>query len=71
MTEIHRTDTILTRDGELTLDHLPFRAGQSVEVLVVPIQNAPTRAERPLLGAVVRFENPTDPVDEANWDVLR
>ena len=71
MTGIHRTDTTLTRDGELILDHLPFRAGQSVEVIVVPIQASLPLTSQKLHGSVLRFDHPTEPVDEANWDVLR
>lgn len=36
MTPAHRTETVLLEDGKLSLDNLPFRAGQAVEVIVLP-----------------------------------
>jgi hypothetical protein len=37
MTSVHRIETVLSEDGKLSLDHLPFRAGQAVEVIVLPL----------------------------------
>lgn len=61
---------ILTEDGKLSLDCLPFRAGQAVEVIVLP---APTPAVGvpTLRGAVIRYDRPTDPVADADWGVLQ
>ncbi|HET6575835.1 MAG TPA: hypothetical protein VFG68_19695 [Fimbriiglobus sp.] len=36
MTPAHRTEAVLSEDGKLSLDNLPFRAGQAVEVIVLP-----------------------------------
>jgi hypothetical protein len=57
----HRIEATLTEDGKLSLDNLPFRAGQSVEVIVLP-------AAHPLTGTVLRYERPTDPVGETDWE---
>lgn len=70
MTPAHRIETVLAEDGKLSLDHLPFRAGQSVEVIVLPAPQ-PTANGHPLRGTVLRFDRPTDPVDDAEWDVAR
>jgi hypothetical protein len=35
MTPAHRIETVLSEDGKLLLDHLPFRAGQAVEVTIL------------------------------------
>lgn len=67
MTPAHRTEAVLTEDGKLSLDHLPFRAGQSVEVIVLPT-TGPVPAAHPLRGSVLRYDRPTDPVAEADWD---
>ena len=56
--QAHRIETTLTQDGSLTLDHLPFRAGESAEVIV--LTNSPSRAaeERcPLRGTVIRWSD--------------
>ncbi len=70
MTSAHRIETILSEDGKLSLDHLPFRAGQAVEVIVLPATR-PVPPGPSLQGTVLRFDRPTDPVAESDWDALR
>lgn len=56
--QAHRIETTLTQDGILTLDHLPFRAGESDEFIV--LTNSPSRAaeERyPLRGTAIRWSD--------------
>lgn len=70
MTPAHRIEAVLAEDGKLSLDQLPFRAGQAVEVIVLPVaQPAPTG--HPLRGAILRYDRPTEPVAEADWDALK
>jgi len=70
MTPAHRIEAVLSEDGKLLLDHLPFLAGQAVEVIVLA---APcVRPSGPLLqGTVLRYDQPTSPVAEADWGALR
>jgi len=70
MTPAHRIETVLTEDGKLLLDQLPFRAGQVVEVIVLPVATS-TPANHPLRGSVLRYDRPTDPVAESDWGSLR
>lgn len=70
MTPAHRIETVLLEEGKLSLDHLPFRAGQAVEVIVLPITR-PTPSAHPLRGTVLRYDQPTDPVAAADWGALR
>jgi hypothetical protein len=70
MTPAHRIEVVLAEDGKLSLDQLPFRAGQIVEVIVLPA--AYTVPSGPSLRAtVLRYDEPTAPVGEADWDALR
>ena len=70
MTPAHRIEAVLSEDGKLLLDHLPFRAGQTVEVIVLPVaRSAP--ADQPLRGSVLRYDRATEPVAEADWGALR
>lgn len=63
LVQVHRIKTTLTQDGTLTLDHLPFQAGEAVEVLIVPHAPAPQGANRyPLRGMPIRYEQPLEPV---------
>ncbi|MFO0799820.1 MAG: hypothetical protein U0804_20300 [Gemmataceae bacterium] len=70
MTPAHRTEVVLTEDGKLLLDRLPFRAGQALEVIVIPVAS-PAPDAHPLRGSVLRYDRPTDPVAEADWGVLQ
>ncbi len=69
MTLAHRIEAVLSEDGKLVLDHLPFRAGQKVEVIVFPVSCA-TAPSIALRGTVLRYDQPTAPVDKADWDAL-
>ena len=71
MTPAHRMEVVLSEDGKLALDNLPFRAGQAVEVIVLPLTTAAAPAGRPLHGMVLQYDQPTAPVAEADWGVLR
>ncbi|MBY0521754.1 MAG: hypothetical protein K2R98_00055 [Gemmataceae bacterium] len=70
MTPAHRIEAVLAEDGKLTLDRLPFRAGQAVEVLLQPIATLDPAA-RSIRGTVIRYDRPTEPVAETEWDALR
>lgn len=70
MIPAHRIEAILSEDGKLSLDHLPFQAGQVVEVIVLPVAR-PGPAVHPLRGSVLRYDRPTESVAEADWGVLR
>jgi len=70
MTPAHRVELTLSEDGRLCLEQLPFRAGQAVEVIVLLApQQEPT--EHPLRGTVLRYDGPTEPVVEEEWDAAR
>ncbi len=70
MTPAHRIDAVLTVDGKLSLDHLPFRAGQAVEVIVLPVSSFDPAAH-PLRGAILKYDLPTEPVAQDDWNALR
>ena len=62
----------LEKDGSLTLDHLPFRAGERVEIVVAPADVGPVDGNRyPLRGSVIRFDDPTEPVADTEWEAQR
>jgi hypothetical protein len=65
----HRIETILQRDGTLTLEHLPFKAGQAVEVIILPQTGIgqTSQSQYPFRGVPVRLEGAT----EADWEALR
>jgi hypothetical protein len=70
MTPAHRVEAVLVEDGKLLLDHLPFRAGQAVEVIVLPATR-PMPPGQSLRGAVLHYDRPTEPVAAADWGALQ
>lgn len=67
-----RLDTTLTQDGTLTLSDLPFQAGDSVEVIIVARTGASdVQNGYSLRGKVIRYDNPTEPVAQEDWEALR
>ena len=72
--EIYKVDTVLKQSGTLTLKQLPFKVGEHVEVIVMPIPR-PVReavaAAYPLRGTVLRYDDPFAPVAESEWEALQ
>jgi hypothetical protein len=71
MEHAYRIHGHIDEDGTLTLKGLPFRAGEEVEVIVLA-EAQKTRRERqyPLRGTPLRFEQPTEPVADSEWQAL-
>ena len=72
--QTHHIRTTLTQDGTLTLDGLPFQAGEAVEIIVRPQAAFPASdpsVRYPLRGLVVPYERPTEPVALEDWDALQ
>lgn len=70
MTVAHRIEAVLSEDGKLSLDQLPFRAGQMVEVIVLPTASLTPKSQS-LIGTVLHFDQPTASVAEADWGALK
>ena len=70
--QAHRIEITLTQNGTLTLDHLPFQAGEAVEVIVMPHSLTPVSQDRySLRGAPLDYEEPMEPaVAEEDWAAL-
>ncbi len=69
--QAHRIKTTLTQNGTLTLDHLPFQAGEAVEVIVLPHVPAATPHDSySLRGTPVHYQDPMESVAEQDWEAL-
>lgn len=70
--QAHRTKAIVSENGSLTIDKLPFPAGKSVEVIVIPANSQSRQGERyPLRDTPIQFDDPTGSVAESDWEALR
>jgi hypothetical protein len=67
----YRVEKTLSEDGVLELRALPFRAGEIVEVIILSREDKVCEAQHfPLRGKVLRYEKPTEPVAQDEWEVL-
>jgi hypothetical protein len=67
----YRVEKTLSEDGVLELRALPFRAGEIVEVIILSREDKMCEAQDfPLRGKVLRYEKPTEPVAQDDWEVL-
>ena len=65
----HHVETRLTEDGKLTLNDLPFHAGEAVEVIVMSRPSKPANVDRyPLRGKPIQYIEPTEPVADEDWE---
>lgn len=77
----HKIEVVLTEDGTLTLQGLPFHAGDAVEVIILankttqpPAQKLPKSETNlyPLHNTQpYRYDDPTEPVVLEDWEVLQ
>lgn len=68
----HRMEAIVADNGTVILKGLPFEAGATVEILVLPSVRRLSGDQRyPLRGTPLRYENPTAPIAEEDWEALR
>ena len=67
----YRVEKMVAQDGVLELRALPFRAGEVVEVIILSREDKIREAQHfPLQGKVLRYERPTEPVAQDDWEVL-
>jgi len=66
-------ETTVGAHGSVTLDQLPYEAGQRVEVTISPIAT-PTpggMSRYPLSGMKVEYDRPFEGVAEGDWEAAR
>jgi hypothetical protein len=71
MPEPHRTLGRVLPDGSLTLRNLPFPTGTTVEVALRQSETTDPGEEHELRGQVIAYVDPTEPVAESDWEVLK
>ncbi|MEK6304518.1 MAG: hypothetical protein AABO41_27845 [Acidobacteriota bacterium] len=69
--ERHRIETTLKQDGILIIEGLPFHAGETVEVIILPSGAPRERSAYPLRGTPVKFAEPFEPVAAEDWEAAK
>ena len=69
----HRIETALTENGKLSLQNLPFKKGDEVEVIILERNSSKTVSDSyPLKGTVISYEEPFEPATSPDdWEVLK
>ena len=67
--QAYRVETTLQKDGTVTLHHLPFQAGEPVEIIILARSSEAQSSNRyPLRGTPVQYFDPTEPVAQNDWE---
>ena len=66
----HHLEITLAQDGKIMLEELPFRAGDTVEVIILARPSKPNGREYPLRGQPIKYVEPTNPVAQVDWDAI-
>ncbi|OGL49791.1 MAG: hypothetical protein A2161_01300 [Candidatus Schekmanbacteria bacterium RBG_13_48_7] len=70
--EAYRAEKRIAANGVLQLNALPFREGELVEVIILSCKSETYKTTpSPLRGKVIEYINPTEPVAQNDWGVLR
>lgn len=70
--QVYGYQLTMVKKGTLTIENLPFDAGEKVEVIIIPRSGRQPEAKQyPFWGKPITYLNPTDPVAEADWEVLQ
>ena len=68
----YRVEKKITATGELKLKALPFQEGDEVEVIILSHESDSDPATpSPLRGKVIEYLDPTEPVAEEDWELLK
>jgi hypothetical protein len=77
----HKIQIVLTEDGTLTLQGLPFHAGDAVEVIILETKTSQHQTQHlpqlelnpyPLHNTQpYHYDDPTEPVALEDWEVLQ
>ena len=68
----YSVEKVVTQNGTIQLDALPFPPGEVVEVIV--LARKPTAKPMPapeLKNSVLKYDQPFEPVAAEDWDALR
>lgn len=61
----------MTTNRVLTLDNLPFTAGEQIEVILIRRPDVQRQNDRyPFRGKPLTYHEPTEPVADDDWEAL-
>lgn len=68
---IYSTEKVISENGTMQLESLPFPPGELVDVIVLARRKSVDGARvHTLKDSVLKYDQPLDPVADDDWDVL-
>jgi hypothetical protein len=68
----YQVEKVIPKTGILTIDTLPFQAGEIVQVIILARDAGIDSTDLlPLTGSVLVYNDPTEPVAEHDWEILQ
>lgn len=69
----HHIETSLTENGKLSLQNLPFKKGDQVEIIILDRSSSKiTSDSNSLRGTVVSYDEPFEPATSVeDWETLK
>ncbi len=65
----YRMEAVISQNGDLQIKSLPFRPGEAVEIIILAVNDAREKPNNfPLKNTVLKYEDPTEPVAEDDWN---
>ena len=65
-------EKVIAQDGQIQLDELPFLAGETVQVIILPSRRSEMEnGHHVLKDSVIDYIDPFTPVAQDDWDVLQ
>ena len=70
--QVYAYELTMKKKGTLTLKDLPLEAGEKIEVIIIPRSSQQQSEKRyPFWGKPITYLDPTEPIDEADWEALQ
>lgn len=70
--ETHRVEKVIQPNGTALLEYLPFKEGETVEIVIVKSEPEAAKNPYPLRGTPYKYENPFEPaVPVEDWNALK
>ena len=70
--ESYKLETMMTSNGQLTLKDLPFKDGESIEIIILALHRAESsKNPYPLRDSVLKYDAPMEPVVDQDWEAAQ
>ncbi len=69
--QIYAYNHTIEKKGTLILKEIPFNVGEKVDIIIPRPSHHPDNNPYPFRGKPITYPNPTEPLAESDWEILR